>query len=106
LFRTVAKALARRGEDEPQPKARRRGETEGEFRRLMRYLSRRFDVRQQFRQRASITSRFLTIPATAHALAYLSDTFEQLSQLDNEIDTGDELAETLDANVKYIFPEP
>ena len=107
LFRTVAKALARRGEDEPQPKtARRRGETEGEFRRMMRYLSRRFDVRQQFRQRASITSRFLTIPAAAHALTYLSDTFDQLSQLDNEIDTGDDFAEPFDANSKHIFPEP
>jgi hypothetical protein len=41
LFRDAVKAVTGRAVDEPQPKARRRrGETEGDFRKLVRQLSR------------------------------------------------------------------
>jgi hypothetical protein len=105
LFRDAVKALLQKDEDEPRPHSRRRrGETEGEFRRLMRYLSRRFDVRQHFRRRAAITSRFITIPPAAYN-APCANTFDQLAQLDNGFDAGDELAETFDANMN-LFPQP
>src|SRR5258708_20804343 len=75
LFRAAAKAITRESEDEPRPKpVKRRGETEGEFKRLVRLISRRFDVRQQFRRRAAILSRYITIPVEARATAYLADT--------------------------------
>ena len=46
LFKDAVRAVTRHGdEDEPEPR-RKGGETEGEFRRLARYLWRRFDARQ------------------------------------------------------------
>jgi MobA/MobL family protein len=107
LFRAAAKAITRENEPRPQPVKRRRGETEGEFRKLARNLSRHYhDMRADFRQRAAITSYFLAIPLEAYAAAtaYLSDTHDQLSQLDNGIDSGE--AEILDANTQCIFPQP
>ena len=85
LFREAVKAVTRHAEDEkPAPQRRRRGETEGEFRKLARNLSRHYhDMRADFRQRAAITSYFLTIPMEAYAAAtaYLSGTLDQLNQL-------------------------
>lgn len=107
LFRDAVKALLQKDEDDPRPKpGRRRGETEGEFRRMMRYLARRFDARREFRQRAAITSRFITIPVEARATAYLADTLDQFSQLDNGIDATDDYGEIFDANTQRIFPQP
>jgi hypothetical protein len=107
LFREAVKAITRQAKDEAPAPRRRRGETEGDFRKLARKLSRHYhDMRQDFRQRASITSRFLTIPADAYAFAtaYLSSTFDQLNQLNDEIDLGDEYGENLDANSQRISP--
>jgi hypothetical protein len=103
LFRAAVKAVLRRAEPAPQPKQRRRkGETEGEFRRLARRWSRRTDMRQEFRARASITSRFLAIPADVFAMAtaHLADTLNSLTD-----DIGDD-AENLDAVSEHISPQP
>jgi hypothetical protein len=107
LFRDAVKAVLGRGDDEPQPQARRRsGETEGEFRRLARNLARRFDVRQSFKARATITSRFLTIPAEACtiATAYLSGTLDMLNDLNN--DDGSDFDGGFDAPSEHISPQP
>jgi hypothetical protein len=109
LFREAVKAITRQAKDEAPAPRRRRGETEGEFRKLARNLSRHYhDMRQDFRQRASITSRFLTIPADAYAFAtaYLSGAFDQLTQINDGIDPGGDYGESFDANSKHIFPEP
>jgi MobA/MobL family len=110
LFREAVRAITRQAEDEPPaPQRRRRGETEGEFRKLARNLSRRYhDMRADFRQRAAITSYFLTIPMEAYAAAtaYLSGTLDQLNQLSGEIDSGDDYGENYDANSQRIFPQP
>jgi hypothetical protein len=102
LFRAAVKAVLRRIESTPQPKQRRRkGETEGEFRRLARRCSRRTDMRQQFKQRASITSRFLAIPADVFAMAtaHLADTLISLAD-----EFGDDCAENNNA-ISECFPE-
>lgn len=104
MFHAAVKAVLRREEPAPQPPPRRRkGETEGEFRRLARRCSRRTDMRQEFRQRASITSRFLSIPADVFAMAtaHLADTLNSLTD-----DIGADADENLDANTRYISPQP
>jgi MobA/MobL family len=103
VFRAAVKSVLRRAETTTQPKQRKRkGETGGEFRRLARNVSRRFDVRRSFRARASITSRFLAIPAEVYAMAtaYLSDTLNSLTD-----DIGDD-AENLNAVSEHISPQP
>jgi hypothetical protein len=61
------------------------------------------DIRQAFKQRASITSRFLAIPADVFAMAtaHLADTLNSLSD-----DIGDDDAENLNAVSEYISPQP
>jgi hypothetical protein len=102
LFREAVKATLHRAGDQPQPEARRRsGETEGEFRRLARNVARRFDVRRSFKARASITSRYLTIPAEAYAMAsaYLSGALDMLNDLNSD---GDDCDAGLDAVQEHI----
>ena len=89
LFCAAVKVITRRDENEPPPKQRRRsGETEGGFRRLARNLARRFNVRRDFRQRAAITSRSVTIPDEAFAVAppYLFNAFDLHNQWDDAAD--------------------
>lgn len=103
VFRAAVKSVLRRAEPAPPPKqCKRKGETGGEFRRLARNVSRRFDVRRSFRARASITSRFLAIPADVFAMAtaHLADTLNSLSD-----DIGDD-AENLNAVSEHISPQP
>jgi hypothetical protein len=58
LFRQAAKALAREDEDKSKSRhRRRRGETEGQFRHLMRRIMRRLHLRPQFRNAASKAGR-------------------------------------------------
>lgn len=55
LFRAAAKILTHGDQDEaPSPRRRRRGETEGEFRKLARKLALRFDMRKQFEKVAKV----------------------------------------------------
>ena len=85
LFRKAAKAFLGGNDDEqPQPKQRRRGEAEGQFGRMARYLWRRCDVRQSFKGRAAIASRYAPIDREAYAVAtkYLSGTLDMLDRLD------------------------
>jgi hypothetical protein len=56
-FRQAAKQTVRHGDKSKSRGRRRRGETEGQFRQLMRRIMRRLDVRPQFRSAASKTSR-------------------------------------------------
>jgi MobA/MobL family protein len=107
MFREAVKAITKRDDHKaPKPQRRRRGETEGEFRKLARNLSRHYhDMRADFRQRASITSRFLTIPLEAYARAgdYLSDTLDQLNRFDNDGDANN-FDEHYDINQSYPSP--
>lgn len=84
MFKDAAKAVMRRDEDEEPEPQRKKGETEGEFRRLSWALSRRSDSRQVFRLWAAITSRYTPIDPAACAVAteYLSDSLDMLNQLD------------------------
>jgi hypothetical protein len=86
LFKdTVNKALMHRG-DEPEPKKRdRSGETKGEFQWLARIVSHLSTVRQEFKGRAIITSRYARIDPESHAVAvnYLSDTLDMLNKLND-----------------------
>lgn len=104
LFRAAVKAVLRRSEPEPQPKTRRRkGETQSEFRRLARRCSRRYDACADFKGRASITSRFLTIPADVYAMAtaYLADTLASLAD-----DIGGGYDDDLDNITDNVSPQP
>jgi hypothetical protein len=86
--------MQRDDEDEAEPKERRRGEAEGQFSRMARYLWRRLDVRQSFKGRAAIASRYAPIDREAYAIAskYLSGTLDMLHRLDDSpgSDHGDE----------------
>src|ERR1700730_14154270 len=58
LFREAAKSAASRDDDKPKSRQRRkRGETEGQFRLLMRRIMRRSDVRPQFGNAAAKAGR-------------------------------------------------
>jgi hypothetical protein len=97
LFKDAVKALTRH-DDEPPPQTRRkRGETEGEFKRLARYLWRPFEARQSFRLRAAIASRYAPIEPAAHAVAanYLATTLDMLNQLDSDL--GSDYGDTFNA---------
>jgi hypothetical protein len=85
LFKDAVKALTRHGdEDEPEPR-RKSGETEGEFRRMARYLWRRFEVRQGFKMWSGITSRYVQADPAAYAVAseYLASTLDALNQMND-----------------------
>jgi hypothetical protein len=87
LFKDAVKALTRRGAaDEQGPKARdRSGETKGEFQWLARIVSHLSTVRQEFKGRAIITSRYARIDPEAYAVAtnYLSGTLDMLNKLND-----------------------
>jgi hypothetical protein len=104
LFRDAVKAITRGDDDDPPPPRRRRGETEGDFRKLALKVSRRFDVLHDFRRRAAITSRYLTIPAEAYAVAttYLAGAFDMLNHWNN--DAGDDVNEDFNAVQEHISP--
>jgi hypothetical protein len=89
LFRGVGKVLTRHAEDEPQPARRRRGETEGDFRKLAKVIARRFDalkLRQRFRKRskwlAGRRRRTLRLPPEAWGPpdAHLTNTLDLVRQ--------------------------
>jgi hypothetical protein len=88
LFRRLGRALTVRV-GKATTARRRGGNTGGAFCQLARKISRRFaDMRQEFKARAAITSRGIKIDPRAYesAILFLSDTFDQLNQLNN--DTG------------------
>lgn len=64
LFREAARSVAHRSV-ELHHSDRRRGETEGDFKRTMRCFSRRFDVRASFRARSCIAARPCNLPKDA-----------------------------------------
>jgi hypothetical protein len=100
LFRAAAKAITRGDDGEPPPPRKRSGETEGDFRKFARKVSRRLNVARDFRQRAAITSRYHTIPAEAYAVAtaYLAGAFDMVNQWNNGI------GEDFDAAQEHISP--
>ena len=66
LFRQAAKALAREEEDTSKSRQRRRrGQTEGQFRQLMRRIMRRHHLGPQFRNAAFKAGRRLMKNSTA-----------------------------------------
>jgi hypothetical protein len=66
LFRLAAKAAAARDEDEPKSRQRRkRGETEGQFRQLVRRIIRRVHLRPQFIKAAAKAGRRSTMSSAA-----------------------------------------
>jgi hypothetical protein len=63
-------------------------------------------VRCDFRHRARITSRYLTIPPEAHAAGLGSEPFDMLNALNNEIDFGDDCNAAIGAKSQHICPGP
>lgn len=96
-------------QDEPPPARRRSGETEGEFRRLARKLSRRFDVRKQFEKvaKARVVRRVRTIILSPEEWgapdAHLTNTNDLLNLWNN--DAGSDYGGGFDANKNHIFPQ-
>jgi hypothetical protein len=91
----------------PQPRRRRSGNTGGEFRKLARKLSRRFaDMRQDFKARAAITGRGITIDPQAYerAALFLSDTFGQLNQLNNDAECSSDFDDGHNNSENNISP--
>jgi MobA/MobL family len=87
LFHEAVKAVTQRATGPPPNRRRRREETSGAFRKLARKFSRRFaDLRQDFKARTAITGRGIRIDPAAYerATGYLSDTLDQLNQLNND----------------------
>ena len=84
LFKAAATAVTGDDEDEEPETRRRRGETEGQFQWLSRIIAHVSTVRQNFRGRTAIASRYAPIDPEAYAVAtkYLSNTLDMLSQLD------------------------
>ena len=85
LFRRLGRALTvRTGQAMTSP--RRSGNTGGAFRQLAQKFSRRgLGVRQEFKARVAITRRGIRIDPQAYesAILFLSDTFDQLNQLND-----------------------
>lgn len=106
LFKATVKALTAAGDDDDEePKTRRRrGETEGQFQWLARIVSRVSTVKQNFRGRTAITSRYAPIDPEAYAVAtkYLSNTLDMLSQLDGG--DGCDFTERASASLNFIQP--
>lgn len=78
---------------------RRGGNTGGAFCQLARKISRRFaDMRQEFKDRAAITNRGINIDPRAYegAILFLSDTFDQLNQLNNNAGSDSSFDEGFD----------
>jgi hypothetical protein len=101
LFRSVVKAITAPAEGAPQPRVRRRrGETEGAFRKLAKAIVRQFDarkLRQRFRKRskwlAGRRTRTIRLPPEAWGPedAYLTNTLDlqRLWNSDAGMDGGD-----------------
>jgi hypothetical protein len=95
LFRHLGRAITAHV-GKVVPARRRGGNTGGAFCQLGRKISRRFaDMRQEFKARSAITNRGIRIDPQAYETAalFLSDTFDQLNQLndagsDNSFDEG------------------
>jgi hypothetical protein len=97
LFCATVKAITRQEDDEPKPKPRRRGETEGDFRKLARAIG-RFSAHRLFRKVAKKAmrrrGRTIMLPAEAYGDAHeqLSDTLTWLHQSQhddtNQFDSG------------------
>lgn len=91
----------------PQPRRRRSGNTGGAFRKLSRKLSRRFaDMRQDFKARAAITGRSIRIDPQAYKAAalFLSDTFGQLNQLNNDAECSSDFDDGHNNSENNISP--
>ena len=115
LFRSVVKAIAAHTEDAPQPRTRRRrGETEGDFRKLVKVIVRRIDagkLRLRFRKRAQWLAgrRARTIrlppeawgPEDAHLINTLD--LQRLWNSDAGLDGGD-FSNGYDTQVDRLSP--
>jgi hypothetical protein len=95
MFKNAASVLLRCDDDDPEYEVRRKGgETEGQFKRMARYLWRPFKVRQGFRSRTAIASRHAPIDPAAYAVAtsYLANTLDALNRMNDDpaSDYGDD----------------
>ncbi len=110
MFRDAVKALTRRDEEEPAPPRRRRGDTEGDFRRLARKVAHHFNVRKQFQKVAGARTRrrFRTIVLTPEEWgasdAHLTSTLDLLTQLNNDMTGGNDSDNSFDAVQNHISP--
>lgn len=105
-WKSVAATATRRLPPQPPPR-RRSGNTGGAFRKLARKFSRRFgDVRQDFKARTAITERGIRIDPAAYerATLFLSDTFDQLNQLNNDAENNSGFSESYDNIQNNISP--
>jgi hypothetical protein len=98
LFRRLGRALTVRIR-QAMTARRRGGNTGGAFRMLARRFSRRFvDMRQDFKARSAITERGIRIDPRAYegAFLFLSDTYYQLNQMNNDAGSDSDFSEGFD----------
>jgi hypothetical protein len=112
LFRDVVKALTRHedeDEDRPDPR-RRRGETEGDFRKLARKIARRFDARKQFRKVAKnrahrrVRTLILSPEEWGTPDAHLTNTLDLVNLWNSDMSSGSDYCGGFDANQDHISP--
>jgi len=105
FFKAAAKAITADDDEDEEPETRRRrGETEGQFQWLSRIIAHVSIVRQNFRGRTAIASRYAPIDPEAYAVAtkYLSNTLDMLSQLDSS--DGCDFTESASARPSFHSP--
>jgi Relaxase/Mobilisation nuclease domain len=110
LWRKVRQALTEPEANEPKPKARRRGESEGDFRRLGRMLGRSFNVRLNFKQVArKRLYRRLIIRLTREAWGPPDAHLITTPITNNESDCGNDFEAAIARNShgnNYLSPSP
>jgi Relaxase/Mobilisation nuclease domain len=110
LWRKVHQALTEPEADEPKPKGRRRGESEGDFRRLGRMLGRSFNVRLNFKQVArKRLYRRLIIRLTREAWGPPDAHLITTPITNNESDCGNDFEAAIARNShgnNYLSPSP
>ncbi len=110
LFKDVVKAITHHADDEfPSPR-RRSDETEGEFKRMARYLWRRFEARGQFKEagkeRAVRTVRTIILSPEEWDVsdAHLTNTLDLLHQWNDDMANDTDYGVGFDSNQNYIYP--
>jgi hypothetical protein len=113
-FRAAIRVITGEADEEPTPRRKRRGETEGEFQRQARLLARRSRVRsliQQFGKRAKRIAQYrriirLTLEEWGPPDAHLSDTRALTSQWNTGggVDYGSGPGGAQPTNTNHISP--
>jgi hypothetical protein len=110
LFRDAVKALTRHEDEERPDPRRRRGETEGDFRKLARKIARRFDARKQFRKVAKnrahrrVRTLILSPEEWGAPDAHLTNTLDLVNLWNNDMSGSSDYGGGFDASRDHISP--